>query len=157
MLNKHECHLRTWAQDRKYPQHRREHGAFFRRQRRVAQPAAVSVSEQLVAVSGVDQRPVTYLNSLDWQRDAQTFSSMAVYRNQDYNFTGRSEAERQSGYMISADFFSTLGVRPRHRQLGIVRLLPSHFLSWRAKFLSNLSRLCALLSDKSLRRDRELP
>jgi predicted permease len=73
-------------------------------------------SEQLVAVygktSGFNQGPVTYPNFLDWQRDAQTFSSMAVYRNQDYNFTGRSEAERLSGYMISAGFFSTLGVKP---------------------------------------------
>jgi predicted permease len=37
---------------------------------------------------------------------------MAIYRNQDYNFVGTGEAERLTGYMISADFFSTLGVRP---------------------------------------------
>jgi MacB-like periplasmic core domain len=58
-------------------------------------------SEQLVAVSadtpGFNHVPVAYLNFLDWQRDAQTFSSMAMYRNQDYNFTGTSEAERLSG------------------------------------------------------------
>src|SRR6202167_4671492 len=63
-------------------------------------------SEQLVAVygkaPGFDQGPVSYLNFLDWQRDTQTLSSLAAYRNQDYNFTGRSEAERLSGYMISA-------------------------------------------------------
>jgi predicted permease len=35
---------------------------------------------------------------------------MALYRNQDYNVTGTAEAERLSGYMISAGFFSTLGV-----------------------------------------------
>ncbi len=58
------------------------------------------------------QGPVVYLNFLDWQRDTQTFSSMAIYRNQDYNFTGTAEAERLSGYMISAGFFSTLGVQP---------------------------------------------
>jgi len=73
-------------------------------------------SEQLVAVSadtpGFNHAPVAYLNFLDWQRDAQTFSSMAMYRNEDYNFTGTSEAERLSGYMISAGFFSTLGVQP---------------------------------------------
>ena len=73
-------------------------------------------SGQLVAVygktPGFDQGPVVYLNFLDWQRDTQTFSSMAIYRNQDYNVTGSDEAERLSGYMISADFFSTLGVRP---------------------------------------------
>jgi predicted permease len=37
---------------------------------------------------------------------------MAMYRNQDYNFIGTGEAERLTGYMISADFFSTLGQVP---------------------------------------------
>ena len=73
-------------------------------------------SEQLVAVyantPGFEHGPVVYLNFLDWQRDTQTFSSMALYRNQDYNVTGTAEAERLSGYMISAEFFSTLGVKP---------------------------------------------
>src|SRR6476469_7907298 len=73
-------------------------------------------SEQLVAVyasaPGVEQGPATYLNFLDWQRQTQTLSSLAMYRNQDYNLTGGSEAERLSGYMISADFFPTLGVKP---------------------------------------------
>ncbi|HEY6271842.1 MAG TPA: ABC transporter permease [Terriglobales bacterium] len=73
-------------------------------------------SEQLVAVyastTGFNQAPITYLNFLDWQRSTQTFSSMAAYRNQDYNFAGVREGERLSGYMISADFFSTLGAKP---------------------------------------------
>jgi predicted permease len=73
-------------------------------------------SEQLVAVyastPGFDLGPAVYLNFLDWQRDTRTFSSLALYRNQNYNVTGASEAERLSGYMISADFFSTLGVQP---------------------------------------------
>ena len=37
---------------------------------------------------------------------------MAAYRNEDYNFIGNGEGERLSGYMISADFFKTLGVAP---------------------------------------------
>jgi predicted permease len=73
-------------------------------------------SEQLVAVygtaPGLGPGPVVYPNFLDWQHDNRTFSSMAIYRNQDYNFIGTGEAERLSGYMISADFFSTLGVNP---------------------------------------------
>src|SRR5271155_5745954 len=62
-------------------------------------------SEQLVAVygktPGFNQGPVAYLNFLDWQRDTQTFLSMATYRNEDYNLPGTAEAERLSGYMIS--------------------------------------------------------
>lgn len=73
-------------------------------------------SEQLVAVygdaPGFSRAPVAYLNFLDWQRDNRTLSSLATYRNQDYNFTDSNEAERLSGYMISADFFPTLGVQP---------------------------------------------
>ena len=73
-------------------------------------------SDQLVAVygstPGFDQGPVVYLNFLDWQRDNRTLSSMAIYRGQDYNVMGTAEAERLSGYMISADFFPTLGVQP---------------------------------------------
>jgi predicted permease len=79
-------------------------------------PLAYPQPGQLVAVygttPGVDHGPITYLNFLDWQRDTQTFSSMAMYRNEDYTFISTSQAERVSGYMISADFFSTLGVTP---------------------------------------------
>jgi predicted permease len=73
-------------------------------------------AEQLAAMygktPGFDRGAVVYLNFLDWQRDARTFSSMAIYRNQDYNVTGRAEAERVNGLMISADFFSTFRVNP---------------------------------------------
>jgi len=79
-------------------------------------PMAYPHSGQLVAIygktPGFDHAPVNYPNFLDWQRDTKTFSSMALYRNQDYNFVGTDESERLSGYMISADFFSTLGVAP---------------------------------------------
>src|SRR5262249_48147228 len=62
---------------------------------------------------GFDHAPINYSNFLDWQHATTTFSSMAIYRNQDYNLIGSGEvAERVSGYMVSADFFSTLGVSP---------------------------------------------
>jgi predicted permease len=79
-------------------------------------PLAYPHAGQLVAIyektAGMDQAPIAYLNFLDWQRETQTFASMAMYRNEDYNFIGKGEAERLSGYMVSADFFSTLGERP---------------------------------------------
>ena len=52
------------------------------------------------------------MNFLDWQRDSRSFASVAAYRNEDYNFIGNGEGERLSGYMISVDFFNTLGVAP---------------------------------------------
>jgi predicted permease len=79
-------------------------------------PLAYPQSGQLVAIygktTGFANAPINYPNFQDWQRDTQTFSSMAIYRNQDYNFIGTGEAERLTGYMISADFFSTLGTMP---------------------------------------------
>lgn len=61
---------------------------------------------------GFDKAPMSYLNFLDWRRESKTFSSMAIYRNQDYLLTGAGEGERLSGYMISSEFFTTLGVPP---------------------------------------------
>jgi predicted permease len=79
-------------------------------------PLAYPQSGQLVAIygktTGYEQAPINYPNFQDWQRETQAFSSMAIYRNQDYNFIGTGEAERLTGYMVSADFFSTLGVAP---------------------------------------------
>src|SRR6202167_4290941 len=113
-------------------------------------PLAYPHPSQLIPVygktAGFDQSPIGYLNFLDWQRDTQAFSSMAIYRNQDYNFVGTGEAERLTGYMISADFFSTLGVRPilgrpfrsddDHPGAAPVVILGGGF--WKSKFGSSL-------------------
>jgi predicted permease len=80
-------------------------------------PLAYPHSGQLVAIygksPGFDRAPITYPNFLDCRRETETFQSMAMYRNQDYSYIGAGEAgERLTGYQISADFFSTLGVAP---------------------------------------------
>jgi hypothetical protein len=73
-------------------------------------------SAQLVAIyqkdPAMDQAPVSYLNFLDWQRASQSFSSMAIYRHEDYNLTGSAPAERVNGLMVSASFLATLGIHP---------------------------------------------
>jgi predicted permease len=79
-------------------------------------PLAYPHSGQLTAIyeknAGSEQGPISYLNFLDWERETQTFSSMAIYRHQDYNFTSQGQAERLNGFMVSAGFFPTLGVNP---------------------------------------------
>jgi predicted permease len=73
-------------------------------------------SSQLVALyeekPGLGQGPISYLNFRDWQRAAQSFTSMAIYRHEDYNLTGSGQAERVNGLMVSAAFFATLGIHP---------------------------------------------
>jgi len=58
------------------------------------------------------QASIPYPNFLDWVREQHSFSLMAAFRPDDYNLTGMGEPERVKTEMISASFFSTLGVRP---------------------------------------------
>ncbi len=55
---------------------------------------------------------ISYPNFLDWVRHNRSFSSLAAYRPYDYDLTGTGEPERVPAEMVSADFFSTLGVKP---------------------------------------------
>ncbi len=92
--------------------------------------------------TGFDRVPVAYLNFLDWQRDTHSFSFMAMYHHEDYTLTGSGDAERVSGYMISADFFSTLGVkqvlgrtfRPEDDQVGAAPVVILSGGFWKRKF-----------------------
>ena len=76
-------------------------------------------ADRLVALyevaPGFSKASMSYLNFLDWQRMSRSFSSMTVYRYQDYNFSAGTEGsagERVTGMMVSADFFRTFGERP---------------------------------------------
>jgi len=55
---------------------------------------------------------ISYPNFLDWQRDNQSFQSIAAFRPDDFSLTGMGQPERLKGEMISAGFFRTLGVQP---------------------------------------------
>jgi predicted permease len=55
---------------------------------------------------------ISYPNFLDWQRNNRTFASLAAYTPNDFNLTGSGQAEHVAGEMISANFFSTLGLQP---------------------------------------------
>lgn len=55
---------------------------------------------------------ISYPNFLDWQRDNRSFSALGAYRGDDFNMTGQGEPERLRAEMVSADFFSILGVKP---------------------------------------------
>ena len=56
---------------------------------------------------------VSYPNFLDWRSDNQVFQSMAAFRRDSFNLTGRGEPERLQGRMVSAEFFQILGVSPQ--------------------------------------------
>ena len=79
-------------------------------------PLPYPQSAQLAALYSADptmaKAPISYLNFLDWERLNRSFSSIAIYRHEDYNLTETGRAERVNGLMVSAAFFRTLGVHP---------------------------------------------
>ena len=55
---------------------------------------------------------IPYPNFRDLQKENRTFSAMAISRGFGFSLIGSGEAERVSARLISADFFSVLGVNP---------------------------------------------
>ena len=71
---------------------------------------------ELVVISektaNFERSSISYPNFLDWQRGNSTFAAMAAYRSDDFSITGSGESERVRVGMVSANFFSILGVSP---------------------------------------------
>jgi putative ABC transport system permease protein len=55
---------------------------------------------------------VAYPNFLDWQRENHSFTDIAAFRGDDFNFTGSGQPEHLSGEYVSAGFLSVLGMNP---------------------------------------------
>jgi predicted permease len=55
---------------------------------------------------------ISFPNFLDWQRENQTFSSMAVQRGTSFILSGLGEAEQIDAQFVSSEFFRQLGVVP---------------------------------------------
>jgi predicted permease len=72
--------------------------------------------ERLVAIYAKSKEfsrsSISYPNFLDWVRTQRSFSSMAAFRQENYNLTDMGEPERVKAEMVSAEFFSVLGVNP---------------------------------------------
>jgi putative ABC transport system permease protein len=80
-------------------------------------PFAYQAPERLVvlqeSLSGGAGGTVSYPNFADWRTQNMVCSSMSAARpNESFNFTGAGEPERVQGRLVSAEFFSTLGIQP---------------------------------------------
>jgi putative ABC transport system permease protein len=63
----------------------------------------------------VADRPigVSYPNFVDWRNQNNVFENLAAVRQREsFNLTGAGESERLQGRLVSANFLSTLGVKP---------------------------------------------
>jgi putative ABC transport system permease protein len=72
-------------------------------------------AEQLVAVweapTKTDQAVFSPAEFLDYQAQNQSFTEMAAYRLMYFTLTGQGEPEQLDGMIVSANFFSLLGVQ----------------------------------------------
>ena len=79
-------------------------------------PLPFANPDELVAVYAksptFQESSIAYLNFLDWQKDNHSFTFLSAFRSDDYNLTGAGEPERVHIHMISAEFFSSLGMQP---------------------------------------------
>jgi predicted permease len=58
------------------------------------------------------QMAVAYPNFLDWRRENHSFTDMAAYLGDDFNFTGSGQPEHLGGEFVSASLLPVLGVNP---------------------------------------------
>jgi predicted permease len=79
-------------------------------------PLPFSNPDELVAVytksPNFQESSIAYPNFLDWQKDSRSFASLCAFRSDDFNMTGSGEPGRVHIHMISAEFFSALGMQP---------------------------------------------
>ena len=72
--------------------------------------------DELVAVytksPTFQESSISYPNFLDWQKDSHSFASLSAFRSDDFNMTGAGDPERVHTHMISAEFFTALGMQP---------------------------------------------
>jgi predicted permease len=79
-------------------------------------PLPFANPDELVAVytksPNFQESSISYPNFLDWQKDNRSFASLCAFRSDDFNMTGAGDPERVHTHMISAEFFTTLGIPP---------------------------------------------
>jgi predicted permease len=59
-----------------------------------------------------DPLPINIAQLVGWRKSAQSFESIAAYRNSTMSLTGDGRPELISGAQVSANFFDVLGVHP---------------------------------------------
>ena len=113
-------------------------------------PLPYAEPDRLVALfaksAQFDKFSISYPNFLDWSRQNDSFSSLAAFRGDTFTMTGMGEPERVDANMVSATFFSLLGVNPmigrnfeeKEDQLGAGRVALIGEGLWKRKFGSAL-------------------
>ncbi len=64
--------------------------------------------------TGKNQQPISVPDFEDYRKQSQAFDQLAAFSYQDFNLIGEGEPEHLTGSIVTANFFSTLGVTPIH-------------------------------------------
>ena len=79
-------------------------------------PLPYSEPDRLVEIyersAQISELSDSYLNFLDWEKSNRSFAGMAAYRGESFNLTSAGETEQIPGAVVTANFFSVLGVNP---------------------------------------------
>jgi putative ABC transport system permease protein len=76
------------------------------------EPERLVILRERVSGGGAGFSP-SYPNFADWRAQNTAFEAISAVRgNESFNFTGAGEPERLQGRLVSAEFFSLLGVKP---------------------------------------------
>ena len=81
-------------------------------------PLPIPNQDRVVAIwdknpsRGVDHNEVAFANYLDWRAQNQSFDQLALERWWSTNLTGGDTPERIQGFLVSANFFDVVGVKP---------------------------------------------
>jgi putative ABC transport system permease protein len=85
----------------------------------ILQPLPYREPDRLVQVwernlnKAIDNGVVSPSNFLEWRKQAKSFESLSAYNIWRPSLTGAGDATRLAGAVVTADFFSTLGVMPQ--------------------------------------------
>ena len=61
---------------------------------------------------GQENLPVAAPNYLDWQKQSESFETVALFRRSSFNIAGSGPPERVEGVAVAPNLFTVLGVRP---------------------------------------------
>ncbi len=121
-------------------------------------PLPYAQPDRLVAVythtRTFNHSSISYPNFLDWVRDNRSFSGLAAFRSDDINMTGLGEPERLRTEMVSANFFTVLGLKPvvgrsfvsQEDQIGGAHVVLISAGLWKRKFAASPTALGKTLS-----------
>jgi putative ABC transport system permease protein len=79
---------------------------------RFEDPASLAIVWEKLPKYGIDHNTVAPPNFFDWQAENRAFSGMAAFLDQPANLTGAGRPEQIGVELVSANFFSVLGVEP---------------------------------------------